>query len=92
MCVCGVIGVSRQIAEIKDSYEEKLENTFEMYKDALKEHAYQCAMERLEEDYIPIEEYNTAQDREQVTQIHIGPGVQAYWSMQTHCELILLRS
>lgn len=65
-------GVSRQIAELKDSYEEKLENTFELYKDALKEHAYQCAMDRLEEDYIPIEEYNTAQGREQVTQIHMA--------------------
>lgn len=56
---------SRQIAELKDGYEEKLENTFELYKDALKEHAYQCAMDRMEEDYIPIEEYNTAQGREQ---------------------------
>ncbi|KAL2085303.1 hypothetical protein ACEWY4_018623 [Coilia grayii] len=55
---------SQQIAELKESYDEKLERTFELYKDALKEHAYQCAMERVEEDYIPIEEYNTAQDRE----------------------------
>ncbi|XP_028814933.1 kinesin-like protein KIF20A [Denticeps clupeoides] len=56
---------SRQIEELKDSYAEKLENTFELYKEALKDHAYQCAVERLEEDYIPIEELNTAQDREQ---------------------------
>ncbi|XP_062376652.1 kinesin-like protein KIF20A [Sardina pilchardus] len=55
---------SGQIAKLKESYEEKLENTFDLYKDALKEHAYQCAVERVEEDYIPIEEYNTAQDRE----------------------------
>ncbi|XP_031439664.1 kinesin-like protein KIF20A isoform X2 [Clupea harengus] len=52
---------SRQMALLKQGYEEKLDNTFELYKDALKEHAYQCAVERLEEDYIPIEEYNTAQ-------------------------------
>ncbi|XP_063062646.1 kinesin-like protein KIF20A [Engraulis encrasicolus] len=55
---------SQQIEELKESYEEKLESTFEMYKDALKEHAYQRAMERVEEDYIPIEDYNTAQHRE----------------------------
>uniref|UniRef100_A0A671K3E4 Kinesin-like protein KIF20A n=1 Tax=Sinocyclocheilus anshuiensis TaxID=1608454 RepID=A0A671K3E4_9TELE len=41
----------------------KMDSTFEMYKEALKEHAYQCALERLEEDYIPIEEYNEEQER-----------------------------
>ena len=55
------------MALLKQGYEEKLDNTFELYKDALKEHAYQCAVERLEEDYIPIEEYNTAQ---KVTHTH----------------------
>ncbi|XP_066575950.1 kinesin-like protein KIF20A [Amia ocellicauda] len=48
---------SRQIEELKDSYEEKLENTFDMYKDAIKEHAYQCALERVEDEYVPVEEF-----------------------------------
>ncbi|XP_050972198.1 kinesin-like protein KIF20A [Labeo rohita] len=54
---------SRQMVDLKESYEEKMDRTFEMYKEALKEHAYQCALERLEEDYIPIEEYNEEQER-----------------------------
>lgn len=43
-----------------------MDSTFEMYKEALKEHAYQCALERLEEEYVQIEEYTTAQDRAKV--------------------------
>ncbi|XP_056318932.1 kinesin-like protein KIF20A [Danio aesculapii] len=54
---------SRQMEDLKESYEEKMDSTFEMYKEALKEHAYQCALERLEEDYIPIEEYNEEHER-----------------------------
>lgn len=55
--------LSRQMEDLKESYEEKMDSTFEMYKEALKEHAYQCALERLEEDYIPIEEYSEEQER-----------------------------
>ncbi|XP_059392353.1 kinesin-like protein KIF20A [Carassius carassius] len=54
---------SRQMVDLKESYEEKMDSTFDMYKEALKEHAYQCALERLEEDYIPVEEYNEEQER-----------------------------
>ncbi|KAA0723870.1 Kinesin-like protein KIF20A [Triplophysa tibetana] len=54
---------SRQMVDLKEGYEEKMESTFDMYKEALKEHAYQCALERLEEDYIPIEEYNEELER-----------------------------
>ncbi|XP_036453577.1 kinesin-like protein KIF20A [Colossoma macropomum] len=54
---------SRQMADLKESYEEKMDSTFEMYKEALKEHAYQCALERLEDDYVTIEEYTAEQDR-----------------------------
>nr|XP_015209019.1 PREDICTED: kinesin-like protein KIF20A isoform X2 [Lepisosteus oculatus] len=56
---------NRQIEELKDSYEEKLENTFEMYKDAIKEHAYQCALERVEEEYVPVDEFLAEQERVQ---------------------------
>ncbi|KAK9972686.1 hypothetical protein ABG768_025974 [Culter alburnus] len=54
---------SRQLVDLKESYEEKMDSTFEMYKEALKDHAYQCALERLEEDYIPIDEFNEEQER-----------------------------
>ncbi|TNN65114.1 Kinesin-like protein KIF20A [Liparis tanakae] len=53
----------RQIEEQKESYQEKLENTFEMYKDAIKEHAYQCAMNNLEDDYVPLEEFIAVQEK-----------------------------
>ncbi|XP_052002162.1 kinesin-like protein KIF20A [Xyrauchen texanus] len=56
---------SRQIVDLKESYEEKMDSTFDMYKEALKEHAYQCALERLEDDYVPLEEYNEEQERVQ---------------------------
>ncbi|XP_038580479.1 kinesin-like protein KIF20A [Micropterus salmoides] len=54
---------SRQIEELKESYQEKLENTFEMYKDVIKEHAYQCAMNNLEDDYVPLDEFIAEQEK-----------------------------
>ncbi|XP_061093627.1 kinesin-like protein KIF20A isoform X2 [Conger conger] len=54
---------SRQMAELKESYEEKLENTFELYKDALKDHAYQCALERIEDEYVHADEFFAEQQK-----------------------------
>ncbi|CAJ1081769.1 kinesin-like protein KIF20A isoform X1 [Xyrichtys novacula] len=54
---------SQQIEELKESYQEKLENTFEMYKDAIKEHAYQSAMNNLEDDYVPLDEFLREQEK-----------------------------
>nr|XP_057916897.1 kinesin-like protein KIF20A [Doryrhamphus excisus] len=54
---------SRQIEELKESYEEKLENTFEMYKDAIKEHAYINAMNNLEDNYVPLEEFIAEEEK-----------------------------
>ncbi|KAK1885193.1 Kinesin-like protein KIF20A [Dissostichus eleginoides] len=54
---------SRQIEELKESYGEKLENTFEIYKDAIREHAYQSAMNNLEDDYVPLDEFIAEQDK-----------------------------
>ncbi|KAM4718259.1 kinesin-like protein KIF20A [Anableps anableps] len=53
----------RQLEELKESYAEKLENTFEMYKDAIKEHAYQCAMNNLEDNYMPLDEFTAEQEK-----------------------------
>uniref|UniRef100_A0A671TXV0 Kinesin-like protein n=1 Tax=Sparus aurata TaxID=8175 RepID=A0A671TXV0_SPAAU len=57
---------SRQIEELKESYQEKMENTFEMYKDAIKEHAYQSAMNNLEDDYVPLDEFIAEQEKVEV--------------------------
>ncbi|XP_028289330.1 kinesin-like protein KIF20A [Parambassis ranga] len=53
----------RQMEELKESYQDKLENTFEMYKDVIKEYAYQRAMNDLEEDYVPMEEFVAEQEK-----------------------------
>lgn len=63
------------MVDLKESYEEKMESTFDMYKEALKEHAYQCALERLEDDYIPIEEYNEELERVKACQ-HVSTSSQ----------------
>ncbi|KAJ3611488.1 hypothetical protein NHX12_021503 [Muraenolepis orangiensis] len=55
--------LSLQIVKLKESYEEKLENTFDMYKDAIKEHAYQCAMNRIGDDYVPIAEFIAEEEK-----------------------------
>lgn len=54
---------SRQVAELKEGYQEKMENTFDMYKDALKEHAYQCALDRVEDDYVPLDVFLAEQQK-----------------------------
>ncbi|KAM3860456.1 kinesin-like protein KIF20A [Diretmus argenteus] len=54
---------SRQMAELKENHQEELENTFEFYKDAFKEHAYQCARERLEDEYVPLDELTAEQEK-----------------------------
>nr|XP_009936032.1 PREDICTED: kinesin-like protein KIF20A [Opisthocomus hoazin] len=48
---------SNRLEDMKDSYEEKMESKFEMYKEAIKKHAYVCAMEQIEDHYVPIEEF-----------------------------------
>lgn len=57
---------SRQIEELKESYQVKMENTFEMYKDAVKEHAYQSAMNNLLDDYVPLDEFVAEQEKVEV--------------------------
>lgn len=58
---------SRQIEELKESYQVKMENTFEMYKDAVKEHAYQSAMNNLLDDYVPLDEFVAEQEKVEVS-------------------------
>lgn len=57
---------SRQIEELKESYQEKLESTFEMYKDAIRQHAYQSALSSLEDDYVPVDEFLAEQQKVEV--------------------------
>lgn len=51
---------------MKESYEEKLESKFELYKEAIKKHAYMCAMEQIEEHYVPVEEFIAEQAKVEV--------------------------
>lgn len=59
-------GSSRQIEELKERHQAKMENTFEMYKDAVKEHAYQSAMNNLLDDYVPLDEFVAVQEKMEV--------------------------
>ncbi|NWU59006.1 KI20A protein, partial [Dromas ardeola] len=52
-----------RLEDMKDSYEEKLESKFEMYKEAIRKHAYVCAMEQIEDHYVPIEEFLAEQQK-----------------------------
>ncbi|KAM6913436.1 kinesin-like protein KIF20A [Lycodopsis pacificus] len=52
-----------QMAEQKERDQDKLEDTLEMYKDAIKEHAYQCAMENVLDDYVPLDEFIAEQEK-----------------------------
>ncbi|XP_030339307.1 kinesin-like protein KIF20A [Strigops habroptila] len=54
---------SNRLEDMKDSYEEKLESKFEMYKEAIKKHAYVCAMEQIEDHYVPVEEFLAEQEK-----------------------------
>ncbi|NXD16509.1 KI20A protein, partial [Nothocercus nigrocapillus] len=54
---------SNRLEDMKDSFEEKLESKFEMYKEAIKKHAYMCAMEQIEDHYVPIEEFLSEQGK-----------------------------
>ncbi|ETE64943.1 Kinesin-like protein KIF20A, partial [Ophiophagus hannah] len=56
---------SKRLEDLKESYEEKLENKFVMYKDAIKKHAYTCAMDQVEERYVPIDEFIAEQEKVQ---------------------------
>lgn len=58
--------LSNRLEDLKDSYEEKLESKFEMYKEAIKKHAYMCAMEQIEDHYVPIEEFLAEQEKVEV--------------------------
>ncbi|KFW78837.1 Kinesin-like KIF20A, partial [Manacus vitellinus] len=55
--------VVNRLEDMKDSYEEKLESKFEMYKEAIKKHAYMCAMEQIEDHYVPVEEFLAEQEK-----------------------------
>ncbi|POI28343.1 hypothetical protein CIB84_007907, partial [Bambusicola thoracicus] len=57
---------NNRLEDMKDSYEEKLESKFELYKEAIKKHAYMCAMEQIEDHYVPIEEFIAEQEKVEV--------------------------
>ncbi|KAG8133618.1 hypothetical protein E2320_011412 [Naja naja] len=62
---------SKRLEDLKESYEEKLENKFVMYKDAIKKHAYTCAMDQVEEHYVPIDEFIAEQEKVQEREMKI---------------------
>ncbi|XP_040288729.1 kinesin-like protein KIF20A [Bufo bufo] len=54
---------SKRLEDFKETTEEQLESRLEMYKKAIKNHAYRQAVEELEEDYVPLEEFQAEQEK-----------------------------
>ncbi|KAG8570811.1 hypothetical protein GDO81_011431 [Engystomops pustulosus] len=54
---------SKRFEDFRETTEEQLENRLEMYKKAIKNHAYRQAMEDLEEDYVPLDEFQAEQEK-----------------------------
>ncbi|XP_077480797.1 kinesin-like protein KIF20A [Stigmatopora argus] len=82
---------SQQIEELKESYQEKMENTFEIYKDAIKEHAYKSAISNLEDDYVPLEEFIAEQEKvealkRQLSHLASGPTTGNVSSADVSCQ------
>ncbi|XP_049604822.1 kinesin-like protein KIF20A [Syngnathus scovelli] len=82
---------SQQLEELKESYQEKMENTFEMYKDAIKEHAYKSAMNDLEDNYVPLEEFTAEQEKvealeRQLSQLAAGTKVSMVAMVDVSCQ------
>ncbi|XP_077123852.1 kinesin-like protein KIF20A [Ranitomeya variabilis] len=54
---------SKRFEDFRETTEEQLENRLEMYKKAIKNHAYRQAKEELEEDYVPLDEFQAEQEK-----------------------------
>lgn len=57
---------SKRLEDLKETTEEQLESRLEMYQKAIKNHAYRQAMEDLEENYVPYEEFQVEQEKVEV--------------------------
>ncbi|XP_066434407.1 kinesin-like protein KIF20A [Eleutherodactylus coqui] len=54
---------SKRFEDFRETTEEQLENRLEMYKKAIKNHAYRHAVEELETDYVPLDEFQAEQEK-----------------------------
>uniref|UniRef100_A0A803JNK6 Kinesin-like protein n=2 Tax=Xenopus tropicalis TaxID=8364 RepID=A0A803JNK6_XENTR len=54
---------SKRFEDLKETHEEQLESRLEMYKKAIKNHAYRQAMDELEENYVPLDEFQAEQEK-----------------------------
>ncbi|XP_029447165.1 kinesin-like protein KIF20A isoform X2 [Rhinatrema bivittatum] len=57
---------SKLCEEEREKCEQLLEKRFEMYRNAIKQHAYHCAMEDIEDNYVPVEEFLAEQEKVKV--------------------------
>lgn len=64
-----------------------MENTFEMYKDAVKEHAYQSAMNNLLDDYVPLDEFTAEQEKVEVCHFKPTEALQSFHRGESRVEL-----
>ncbi|KAM4028633.1 kinesin-like protein KIF20A [Anomaloglossus baeobatrachus] len=72
---------SKRFEDFRETTEEQLENRLEMYTKAIKNHAYRQAIEELEEDYVPLEEFQDEQEKveerdRRIEELEIALGLQ----------------
>ncbi|XP_075682342.1 kinesin-like protein KIF20A isoform X2 [Rhinoderma darwinii] len=72
---------SKRFEDLRETTEEQLENRLEMYKKAIKNHAYRQAVEDLEEDYVPLDEFQAEQEKvedrdRRIDELEIALGLQ----------------
>ncbi|XP_063309088.1 kinesin-like protein KIF20A [Pelobates fuscus] len=76
-------GYSRRIEELRETYEDQVESRLELYKKAIKNHAYRQALEELEENYVPLDEFQAEQEKAEeqenrVKELEIALGQRKY--------------
>ncbi|XP_030046009.1 kinesin-like protein KIF20A [Microcaecilia unicolor] len=54
---------SKLCEDEREKSELLLEKRFEMYRNAIKQHAYHCAMEEVEDNYVPVEDFLAEQEK-----------------------------
>ncbi|KAM5157918.1 kinesin-like protein KIF20A isoform 1-T2 [Mantella aurantiaca] len=82
---------SKRLEDFKETTEEQLESRLEMYKKAIKNHAFRQAMEDLEENYVPYEEFQTEQEKveerdQKIEELEIALGLKKASNDETDTE------
>ncbi|XP_034021331.1 kinesin-like protein KIF20A [Thalassophryne amazonica] len=76
---------SRQIEKLKESYEKRWRKLLTCTRMPIKQHAYQCAMNDLEDDYVPLDEFITEQEKVEALQHQLSELQNSIFGTQNVC-------